>query len=96
MFNKIAKFSSCILSIIKKGRKMIFHSFSGGYHDAAYDDEYPEHQPYPHPGIRGLQYGGDGRQYGAGGDVIPQWGFQGEQTALTDDEVDDVDNRMSR
>ena len=27
-----------------------------GYdYDAAYDDEYPPQQPYPHPGIRGLQ-----------------------------------------
>merc|ERR1719234_2374662 len=29
---------------------------AGGYdYDAAYDDEYPPQQPYPHPGIRGLQ-----------------------------------------
>ena len=28
--------------------------YSDGY-DAAYDDEYPAQQPYPHPGIRGLQ-----------------------------------------
>ena len=43
---------------------------SGGYgdggYDAAYDDEYPPQRPYPHPGIHGLQYGGDGRQYAAG------------------------------
>merc|ERR1719205_169791 len=47
--------------------------FAGGYadggYDAAYDDEYPPQQPYPHPGIRGLQYGGDGRQYAAGGSL---------------------------
>ena len=32
-------------------------------YDAAYDDEYPPQQPYPHPGIRGSMYGGDGIQY---------------------------------
>merc|ERR1719471_1821931 len=55
--------------------------YAGGYadggYDAAYDDEYPEQKPYPHPGIRGLQYGGDGRQYAAGG--LPgggQWGYE--------------------
>ena len=31
-------------------------SLTPGYdYDAAYDDEYPPQQPYPHPGIRGLQ-----------------------------------------
>merc|ERR1719458_2407710 len=53
---------------------------AGGYdYDAAYDDEYPPQQPYPHPGIRGLQYGGDGRQYAAGGlPNPPQWGYEEE------------------
>jgi len=72
--------------------------FGGGYadaaYDAAYDDEYPDQQPYPHPGIRGLQYGGDGRQYGAGGQ--PGWPYNTEPNALSDEEVDDVDNKMSR
>lgn len=77
--------------------------FGGGYgdagYDATYDDEYPaQQQPYPHPGIRGLQYGGDGRQYPAGGGQ--QWSYddryahQGE--ALSEDEVEDGENRMSR
>ena len=41
----------------------------GGY-DAAFDEEYPPQKPYPHPGIHGLQYGGDGRQYAAGGFLL--------------------------
>ena len=49
---------------------IIFFYKLGGYgdggYDAAYDDEYPSQRPYPHPGIHGLQYGGDGRQYAAG------------------------------
>jgi len=72
--------------------------FGGGYadtaYDAAYDDDYPPQQPYPHPGIRGLQYGGDGRQYSAGGQ--PGWAYAGEPAELNDEEVDDVDNKMSR
>ena len=48
--------------------------YGGGGYDATYDDEYPaQQQPYPHPGIRGLQYGGDGRQYPAGGGQ--QWSY---------------------
>jgi len=72
--------------------------YGGGYadntYDAAYDDDYPSQQPYPHPGIRGLQYGGDGRQYGTG--QAPPWGFQGDGAGLNEDEMDDVDNKMSR
>eukprot|EP00092_Neocalanus_flemingeri_P030931 GFUD01033593.1.p1 GENE.GFUD01033593.1~~GFUD01033593.1.p1 ORF type:complete len:788 (+),score=174.32 GFUD01033593.1:281-2644(+) len=76
--------------------------FQGGYadggYDAAYDDEYPPQQPYPHPGIRGLQYGGDGRQYAAGGvPGPPQWGYEEEgYGAYGDEEVEDLDNRMAQ
>jgi len=76
--------------------------FAGGYadggYDAAYDDEYPPQQPYPHPGIRGLQYGGDGRQYAAGGiPGPPQWGYEEEgYGAYGDEEVEDLDNRMAQ
>ena len=76
--------------------------FTGGYgdggYDAAYDDEYPTQQPYPHPGIRGLQYGGDGRQYAAGGiPGPPQWGYEEEgYGAYGDEEVEDLDNRMDQ
>jgi len=76
--------------------------FQGGYadggYDAAYDDEYPPQQPYPHPGIRGLQYGGDGRQYAAGGiPGPPQWGYEEEgYGAYGDEEVEDLDNRMDQ
>jgi len=68
----------------------------GGY-DAAYDDEYPEQKPYPHPGIRGLQYGGDGRQYAAGG--LPgggQWGYEDDGGyGYGEDEVEDLNTRMA-
>jgi hypothetical protein len=74
-------------------------AYAGGYADTGYDDEeYPPQQPYPHPGIRGVQYGGDGRQYPAGGGT--QWNYedryaqQGE--ALSEDEVEDGENRNSR
>jgi len=76
--------------------------FTGGYgdggYDAAYDDEYPPQQPYPHPGIRGLQYGGDGRQYAAGGiPGPPQWGYEEEgYGAYGEEEVEDLDNRMDQ
>jgi len=67
---------------------------NGGYvdtaYDAAYDDDYPAQQPYPHPGIRGLQYGGDGVQYSTGGE-----GWDASNL-LTDDEVEDIDTRMSK
>jgi hypothetical protein len=69
----------------------------GGYdYDAAYDDEYPPQQPYPHPGIRGLQYGGDGRQYAAGGlPNPPQWGYEeeGYGGGYGEDEEGELDNR---
>lgn len=84
-----------------------------GYdYDAAYDDEYPPQQPYPHPGIRGLQvtvphqlthaflplvqYGGDGRQYAAGGlPNPPQWGYEeeGYGGGYGEDEEGELDNR---
>ena len=36
--------------------KYLTSAHPAGYdYDAAYDDEYPPQQPYPHPGIRGLQ-----------------------------------------
>jgi len=70
---------------------------AGGYdYDAAYDDEYPPQQPYPHPGIRGLQYGGDGRQYAAGGlPNPPQWGYEeeGYGGGYGEDEEGELDNR---
>jgi len=73
--------------------------FGGGYadtaYDAAYDEEYPPQQPYPHPGIRGLQYGGDGRQYTAGGQGWNNYPAEAG-AGLTDEEVDDMDNKMSR
>jgi len=74
----------------------------GGYgdtnYDAAYDDEYPEQQPYPHPGIRGMQYGGDGRQYATTDTAaMSSWGYPPADAApLNDEEIDDVDNKMSR
>ena len=52
------------------------------------------------PGIRGLQYGGDGRQYAAGG--LPagagasQWGYEDEGGyGYGEDEVDDLNTRMA-
>merc|ERR1712045_493304 len=86
---------------------------AGGYdYDAAYDDEYPPQQPYPHPGIRGLQvtvphqlthaflplvqYGGDGRQYAAGGlPNPPQWGYEeeGYGGGYGEDAEGELDNR---
>jgi len=70
----------------------------GGY-DTAYDDEYPAAKPYPHPGIRGLQYGGDGRQYAAGG--LPAnaggWGYEDEggYGYGEEDTVEDLNARMA-
>ena len=50
------------------------------------------------PGIRGLQYGGDGRQYAAGG--LPagggQWGYEDDGGyGYGDDEVEDLNARMA-
>ena len=67
----------------------------GGY-DAAFDEEYPAQKPYPHPGIHGLQYGGDGRQYAAGG--LPaggQWGYEDEYGGYGDEDVEDLNTRMA-
>jgi len=66
----------------------------GGY-DAAYDDEYPTQQPYPHPGIRGLQYGGDGRQYAAGGTAWVGYDDGYGEGGYGDGE-EDMDNRMAQ
>jgi len=80
------------------GQNMAQGGYADGGYDAAYDDEYPPQQPYPHPGIRGLQYGGDGRQYAAGGiPGPPQWGYEEEgYGAYGDEEVEDLDNRMDQ
>jgi len=68
----------------------------GGY-DAAFDEEYPAQKPYPHPGIHGLQYGGDGRQYAAGG--LPAggqgWGYEDEYGGYGEEDVEDLNTRMA-
>merc|ERR1712038_1668089 len=47
-------------------------------------------------GIHGLQYGGDGRQYAAGG--LPaggQWGYEDEYGGYGDEDVEDLNTRMA-
>ena len=71
-------------------------AYGEGY-DAAFDEEYPAQKPYPHPGIHGLQYGGDGRQYAAGGLPAPGqgWGYEDEYGGYGDEEVEDLNTRMA-